>query len=124
MRHMGQRRMLLASYRNLLTNILTSDSLTKMTLDHVSASQVKLFKSCPRKWFNQYVLRLEVPSSPALEAGKAFHSAVESYLKSGVIPEGPWAEHIKLASPYLPNLESKYFVEQKIVLPTYQDGPD
>jgi CRISPR/Cas system-associated exonuclease Cas4 (RecB family) len=73
-----------------------------MSLKRVSASQVKDYNSCGRKWYFIHVLKEPKPQTEALRIGIEVHDAAEKYLKTGKIPEGPWSEHIALAAPHLP----------------------
>lgn len=51
-----------------------------------SASQVDLFRTCPRKWYLQYVCGVRTPASPSQALGTAIHSEFEGYLISGQWP--------------------------------------
>lgn len=57
-----------------------------------SASQLKTYHDCPRKWFLAKVLDYPEPTSEAAERGKALHAQVEAYIKDGTWPESPLAE--------------------------------
>ncbi len=46
-------------------------------IDHLSYSSVSLYLSCPQAWRRRYVLMEQVPSSPVLVFGTAFHDALE-----------------------------------------------
>ena len=52
----------------------------------LSFSSLTLFSSCPRKWYFQYVRKLDVGTKPGTAFGSAFHSDLERYLKSGDMP--------------------------------------
>jgi len=56
--------------------------------DHLSWSQVTLFRSCPRKWVFEYVEQVE-PScvSASLVFGSAMHSALEHYFEQWMVGE-------------------------------------
>ena len=54
----------------------------------VSPTQVDMFRRCPRKWFNAYILGLKAPPSAAMQLGSAVHNLLETYLKMGVHPLG------------------------------------
>lgn len=73
-----------------------------MNLTHVSASQVSKFTKCPRAWFAAKVLRLPEPTSPALERGKAVHSALEAFLRGGAV-EPAYDAFVTVAAPFLPS---------------------
>ena len=52
-------------------------------IDHLSAGAVNAYLQCPRKFYYQYVLRLELPVTPAMLAGKLMHQVLEK-LHSGL----------------------------------------
>ncbi len=56
--------------------------------DHLSWSQVTLFRSCPRKWVFEYVEQVQ-PScvSASLVFGSAIHSALEHYFEQWMVGE-------------------------------------
>lgn len=58
-------------------------------LEYTSASQIKLFESCPLRWYSQYVLGEKPPQTQSQATGEAVHAQLErSYLSSGrEIPE-------------------------------------
>ncbi len=49
------------------------------TLDHLSASSVKLYLGCPLKFYFKKILGLPEPCSPAFHLGKAVHAGVEAF---------------------------------------------
>lgn len=57
----------------------------------ISASQLKSYDACPRKWAFRYLEGLESPSTPATEHGKFIHAQMEAWLKLGVLPTHPQA---------------------------------
>ncbi|QYY36720.1 PD-(D/E)XK nuclease family protein [Ruficoccus sp. ZRK36] len=48
-------------------------------LDHISASTVKLYLTCPLKFWYKKVLKLPEPVSPSLHLGKAVHAALQHF---------------------------------------------
>lgn len=52
-----------------------------------SASQLRTFHDCARKWFFNKVLRYPDPAGPAAELGKSLHKQVEDYIREGTDPE-------------------------------------
>jgi RecB family exonuclease len=46
-----------------------------------SASQIGLYRQCPRKWWFKYVLRIPEPSRPWFKFGRDFAEEMENYLK-------------------------------------------
>jgi hypothetical protein len=65
---------------------------------HLSASQIDLFRLCPRKWFFKYITKLKEPSKGFLTLGKALHGVAERYLLkyAELYPQG-WSVAIKPA---------------------------
>ena len=53
-----------------------------MTLQHLSASSVKTYQMCPRKWRYRYVDRLPEPPSAAMARGTLVHETVERYWRN------------------------------------------
>jgi len=49
-------------------------------IDHLSYSSINTYLLCPRSWRYRYLDKVDVPTSPALIFGSAFHEAVEQYL--------------------------------------------
>ena len=47
-------------------------------IDHLSASQVNTFLSCPVKWYFSYVRGIKIPPSIAFVFGRAIHSGLEN----------------------------------------------
>lgn len=56
-------------------------------LSHVSASSIKLFNNCNRRWYDRYVLGRKGETSKAMERGSAVHKQLEDYLQSGEFPD-------------------------------------
>lgn len=52
-------------------------------IPHVSASQIKTFRDCPRKWYLQKVVKLPSPSTAATELGGQVHAELEAWLRDG-----------------------------------------
>lgn len=115
-----------------------------MNLPHVSASQVKTFQRCNRKWFFEKVLGKRGPSTQAQRRGTAIHEALEVYIKTGavldevyvnettgrVVPDpGPGVEtfqvrrFVEAVKEHIDH-EKVVAVEGKIRLETYPSGPD
>lgn len=89
-----------------------------------SASKITAYEECPRRWFNGYVLGEREPASTAMQRGTDIHSSIEQYLKTGVVPPGPYEAMVRSAIPHLPAPgKSTVRVEEWIELPTYEGGP-
>jgi len=56
-------------------------------LSHVSATSIKLYKSCPRRWYERYVLGKKGETSAAMQRGQEVHRQLEEYLTSGTKPD-------------------------------------
>lgn len=52
-----------------------------------SASQLELFKLCPRRHFYKYILKRPDPSGDAADAGTQVHALIENCLRDGIVPE-------------------------------------
>ncbi len=50
-------------------------------IDHISHSQLDLWRHCPKAWEFRYVKNIRTPSSPALIVGSAYHKSVEGFLE-------------------------------------------
>lgn len=75
-----------------------------------SASQIKTYVLCPRKWYWEYPMGIKAPSGPAAELGTRVHRVLERWFREGIPPnrhtaEGKIAsvglEHLPLPGPYL-----------------------
>jgi len=86
---------------------------TTPTLSHFSASQIKLFNRCPRRWYYKYVEKLPTPPpSDALKYGTLIHEQVEAQIQGDDTPTREKApEPLQLyphAIPYLQHLWRLY----------------
>ncbi len=76
---------------------------SKHKLEHVSASQIKTFKDCPRKWYYQKILGIPTPSTASTDLGKQVHSIIEAYFKDLTeIPKSLIGEIANKGLPFLP----------------------
>lgn len=79
-----------------------------MAFEHVSASSIKLFESCPRRWHYRYILGRKESTSPSMELGSAVHAVLEDFLRTGVFQgEGIPLMIAKSGSALLPDPSSK-----------------
>ena len=88
-----------------------------------SASQLKTYHDCPRKWFFAKVLGYPEPTSPAAELGRKLHAEVEAYFVDGVVPETLEA---RLLLEGLPERRDDLVVEGQATIHVYpgrNDGP-
>lgn len=62
---------------------MASDQRTKnlKSGSYFSVSQLKMFDSCPHKWYLKYVLKLKEPEQDYFEIGKFGHKVIEYYFK-------------------------------------------
>lgn len=89
---------------------------------HTSASQIRSYVECPRRWYNSTILKIRQPTTPAQERGTKVHTAIENYLKHGTI-DPDFADYVAVAAPFLPGPDEQYKAEQEITLPTFDGGP-
>jgi hypothetical protein len=73
-------------------------------LHHVSASQLKTFRACNRKWYFEKVLRVvDSTSTVARDGGTALHAEQEQWYSGGSLPTNPLArtgiEHLPVRTP-------------------------
>lgn len=55
-------------------------------MKYISATQITLFRDCPRKWYMSYVLGLKQPPTPNLLFGSKVHKIAEDYLNGVSTP--------------------------------------
>ena len=69
--------------------------------DHTSASQLKTYKECPRKWWYGSVLKVERKDTKATKLGKDTHTLLEGYNKFRYTeqPDGSYAD-LNMDDPY------------------------
>lgn len=97
-------------------------------IEHVSASQVDLYRRCPRLWYFQYVVGKKPPPSPAMQRGTDIHARMETWAKTGKLPpkDDPWhdlasAGVAMLGVEWSPERAALFRVEHQIELPTFED---
>ncbi len=72
----------------------------------VSASSLKLFRGCPRRWVFQKILGLREPESASTNLGTATHAEFEAWGKHGTLPQSKIAQRALAAfaeHPYWPD---------------------
>jgi len=96
-----------------------------MSLHHVSASQVDLFRRCPRLWFYERVLDKRRPASPAMLGGKEIHTKIETWVQTGELPaaDDPHFGLVVGASQIIVR-HPRLRVELEFKIETYKGGPD
>ncbi len=58
-------------------------------LDHLSYSSISTYQLCPRSWRFRYLEKPDVPASPNLLFGSAFHDAAESIIETRATSGAP-----------------------------------
>lgn len=56
-------------------------------IDHLSYSSISTYQMCPRSWRYHYLDKIQMPTSPALIFGSAFHNTVEEHVKTAFATE-------------------------------------
>jgi len=59
--------------------------------DRASASQLKTYKECPRKWFISKILGVRTPGTEATRVGTRVHEAIEDFINYGKALRDPVA---------------------------------
>lgn len=83
-------------------------------IKHLSASQVKTFQMCQRKWFFEYPLGIKSPPTKAQTFGVDVHTQLEEYWLKGITPYSPAA---RAALKLIPTHEVHPFVELPLDAP-------
>ena len=84
-------------------------------MEHVSATSIKLFKNCQRRWYERYILGKKEESTKAMTRGNAVHRQLEEYLEKGVVPDESIAGQIANAGlEHLPSPDPEHQVEQSL----------
>lgn len=99
-------------------------------IEIISASQILLFKQCPRLWFNRYISGEKTPVTDAMNAGLDVHLAIEELLKTGSIKSDKWKnvvkkiqdEIVKLDLTNIDGFKEGVFSEHRVTLRT-EVGP-
>lgn len=100
----------------------------KRPLVHVSASQIKTYRRCKRKWFWEKIRGFRSPDTRATLLGKHVHSLLEHYLEHGKVPthlfEQRFPEAWDIALPGLENLPPppipKRYIERAFLLTCFR----
>ena len=85
--------------------------------EHASASQIRLFRRCNRKWYFNKIEGIPIPSTKAADLGKKLHEELENYLKFGIALKNPLT---RAGLKFLPdpNAEGDLYVEEKVEVKT------
>lgn len=87
-----------------------------MSLTHVSASSIELYRSCPRKWYYTYLLGRRGKATEAMLRGTKVHELLEEYLLNGTVPSGR-SQVVKIATPGIELLPTRKPNTQHIEAP-------
>jgi ATP-dependent helicase/DNAse subunit B len=87
----------------------------------LSASQFKMFKSCPRKHYFRYKEKIKEPTTKALKDGLEFHSIIENILLETPFKKTPSDDILTLVQTAfevgcMDFEEEEFYVEKKIKL--------
>lgn len=77
---------------------------------HTSASQLSLFRTCPRRWYYSYVKGIKEQETESLRAGTALHKQLEDWYEKGKTPASPSAR-LLLTDPRLPARGKNVLIE-------------
>ncbi len=69
--------------------------------NYISYSQIRLYQSCPKKYYYSYIEKIDTPLNDKVFLGVVFHSAVEYYLKKQIEGKKPEKDELR-----------EYFIEQ------------
>lgn len=84
-------------------------------MEHVSATSIKLFQNCQRRWYERYILGKKEESTKAMSRGNAVHRQLEEYLEKGKIPDSTIAGQIATVGlKHLPKPDPDHQVEQSL----------
>jgi len=61
--------------------------------DYISHNQIRLYQSCPKKYFFSYIEEISVPISDKIFIGMVFHAAAEEYFKQQMEGQPPATSH-------------------------------
>jgi DNA helicase-2/ATP-dependent DNA helicase PcrA len=61
---------------------------------YISYSQIRLYQTCPKKYYYTYVKELKAPITDKIFLGVVFHSIVEYYLKEKISGKEPGKEEL------------------------------
>ena len=68
-----------------------------MKIDHLSYSQINLFRTCPRQYHYRYVMQLTEPTTDALVLGSAVHDALSYHFAKQMAGEAASAEQARVS---------------------------
>ena len=74
-------------------------------LEIISATQIELFRKCPRKWVERYIFQNTEPTTEPMKDGLEVHQAIEAFLKTGKVAEGRWKKVIEKVAATMVELD-------------------
>lgn len=77
----------------------------------VSFSQYQIYKSCPLKWHNQYILKIKSDSNINLIFGTSMHSTIQTYVEVLFKESGVKADNLNLNELLENSLKNEYLKE-------------
>lgn len=84
-------------------------------MEHVSATSIRLFQNCQRRWYERYILGKKEESTVAMKRGNEVHRQLEEYLQKGTLPDDTVEGQIAVAGlQYLPSPDPNHQVEQSL----------
>jgi hypothetical protein len=87
----------------------------------VSASQVKTWQACPRKWGFKYLDGIQDPPGKAAQFGTAVHGVLEDYFNTGAMPDTTTREG-KVAAAGLSHYPTRKDVDVELEIFFITDG--
>jgi CRISPR/Cas system-associated exonuclease Cas4 (RecB family) len=86
--------------------------------DYISYSQIRLYQTCPRKYYYTYVKKIPAPVNDKIYLGIVFHTAVEYYLNEKIKKNVPVKERV------LEHFAAEFDERQKEMNITWSDSPE
>jgi hypothetical protein len=90
-----------------------------------SATSIKMFRGCQRKYYWEYVADPQRPAPPskAQEIGTAVHAAVEKYLRGSELPDDAYGRIARPGLRHWPLRSPALRVEEQFSFPAWPGGP-
>lgn len=85
---------------------------------YISYSQIRLYQSCPLKYYYTYIRKLPVPVNDKIYLGIVFHSAIEYYLKEKIETRIPHKDRV------LEYFETEFEKTQKNMKLVWENSPE
>lgn len=85
---------------------------------YISYSQIRLYQSCPLKYYYTYIRKIQVPVNDKIFLGIVFHAAVEYYLKEKIEERIPHRDRV------LEYFEEEFEKKQKEMNLVWENTPE